>query len=150
MNNFSDILLANDRRDSLVGALVELIEGQVASRKGLKGATLKAGLAVLKSAKPGILPRAVNRLLPDFAEALDPLYQEYMDGGHSIDFAAFLQQRSDRATEALLGVADLRVRQASGSVQSAYKRLRGSAEAEVATAMPGIAQLLAQRLDATV
>lgn len=108
--------------------------------------SLKTGLTMLKAAKPGILDRAVLRLLPEFAGALEPLYQEFRRSADR-DFSVFLQKHSDRASTALLEVADLRVRQASGTVRSAYARLRGIAEQEVGAAVPALSKLVRGYLD---
>ncbi len=143
MKSLADALLAPQRRDRVVDDTVKLIESHVANRGGLRGMSLKTGLAMVKAAKPGILERAVRKLLPEFAQALDPLYQEFSATPHR-DFAAYLQQHSGRATSALLAVADTRIGQASGAAQSAYARLRSSAEAEVSAALPALSRLLGQ------
>lgn len=108
--------------------------------------SLKTGLTMLKAAKPGILDRAVLRLLPEFARALDPLYQEFRRSNDR-DFSVFLQKHSGRTSAALLEVADLCVRQASGTVQGAYARLRGVAEEEVGAAVPALSKLVRGHLD---
>lgn len=145
MKKLADILLPSGPSADLVAAVVQLIETQVAGRSGLKGMGLKTGLAMAKSLKPGILPKAVQRLLPEFADALDPLFQECRESG-ATDFGAFLRQHDDRAVSALLAVADARVRQAGSAVQSVYGRLRGSAEVEVKSALPGLSAVLERYL----
>ena len=141
MKTLADVLLEPGRQDALIRDAVRLIEDHVGSRSGLRGMSLKTGLAMVKAARPGILDRAVRRLLPEFAQALDPLYQEFrsMPGR---DFAGFLQKNSGRATAALLAVADRHIGQASAVAQAAYGKLRGSAEAEVGAALPALARLI--------
>lgn len=146
MKTLADILLAPHQREAVVEDAVRLIEAHVASRGGLRGMSLKTGLAMLKAARPGILDRAVQRLLPEFSRALDPLYQEFRRSNDR-DFSVFLQKHSGRASAALLEVADLRVRQASGTVQGAYARLRGVAEEEVGAAVPALSKLVRGYLD---
>ena len=145
MKTLADILLAAPQRDAVVEETVSLIESHVGSRPGLRGISLKTGLAMVKAARPSILGRAVQRLLPEFVAALDPLYGEFRDAGGG-DFAAYLRKHSGRATAALLRVADARVEQASPMARSAYAKFRGSAEAEVAAALPGLARLIDARL----
>jgi hypothetical protein len=145
MKTLADILLTAPQRDAVVEETVRLIESHVGSRTGLRGMSLKTGLAMVKAAKPGILGRAVRRLLPEFVGALDPLYQEFRAAGGK-DFADYLRKHSGRATAALLQVADVRVEQASPMARSAYAKFRGSAEAEVAAALPALARLISARL----
>src|SRR5690606_27003685 len=60
------------RLDELVASLLGLVEREVAAKKGFSGATLKAGYAVVKKLRPGILDQAIRILLPDFADAMQP------------------------------------------------------------------------------
>ncbi|HWY25141.1 MAG TPA: hypothetical protein VNX47_09495 [Nevskia sp.] len=134
-------------KDPLVADCVQLVEGRVAARGGLRGLALKTGLSVLKSARPDVLPRAMQALLPEFVSALDPLYQDYTVAGARPDFASFLQQHRERTVEALLGVTDSRAAQArNAAIKSVYARLRGGAEQEVEAALPQFAQLLSSYL----
>ncbi len=141
------IVLTAQNKDPLVADCVQLVEGRVAARGGLRGIALKTGLSVLKGARPDILPRAMQALLPDFVAALDPLYQDYAAAGARRDFASFLQQHRDRTVAALLGVTDGRAAQArNAAIKSVYARLRGGAEQEVEAALPQFAQLLSSYL----
>ncbi len=132
--------------DRLVAACVQLIEQHVARRGGLKGLALKAGLSMTTAARPDILPRAMARLLPEFAVALDPLYQKFMLGNTS-DFAAFLVAHRKSATTALLDVADRKISESpNAAAKSVYARLRGGAEAEVDAMLPALAAVLSARI----
>lgn len=145
MQSLLEVLLAPAQRDIVVNQVVDLIENHVASRSGLRGMSLKTGLAMLKKAKPGILPRATQKLLPEFVEALDPLYQTYRQD-QGTDFAAFLIAQKSAAIRTLLQTTDARVAQASPTTQSVYQRLRGGAEAELTAAFPALAELLARHV----
>ena len=146
MKTLADVLLAAPQRDAVVKETVSLIESHVGSLSGLRGMSLKTGLAMVKTAKPGILGRAVQRLLPEFVQALDPLYREFRESGDDGDFAAWLKKHSGRATAALLQVADTRIEQASPMARNAYAKFRGSAESEIAAALPGLARVISARL----
>ncbi len=76
MPALADIVLTMQGKDALVSDCVQLVENRVARRGGLRGITLKTGLAVIKAARPDIVQRAVRRLLPEFVASLEPLYQE--------------------------------------------------------------------------
>ncbi|MBV8062419.1 MAG: hypothetical protein JOY51_02440, partial [Nevskia sp.] len=108
MPALADIVLTAQNKDPLVAGCVRLVEERVAGRGGLRGIALKTGLAMLKSARPDVLPRAMQGLLPDFVGALEPLYQDYVAGGARQDFGSFLKQQPQRTVEALLGVTDAR------------------------------------------
>lgn len=146
MKGLADILLASQHKKAVIADCVQLIESHVASRSGLKGMALKTGLSMLKRAKPGILERATAYLLPEFIAALEPLYQDSQKT-HKGSFEAYLQAHSQRATQALLDVADRRVEESeSNTVKSTYARMRGGAEAEVLAVIPGLSRLLSTYL----
>lgn len=146
MKGLADILLASQQKKAVIADCVQLIEAHVASRSGLKGMALKTGLSMLKRAKPGILERATAYLLPEFVAALEPLYRDSQNG-RKTSFEAYLQANAQRATEALLDVADRRVEESdSNTVKSTYARMRGGAEAEVLAVIPGLSRLLSTYL----
>ena len=145
MPALADILLKGHNRVRLTAQCVELVDSHIANRGGLRGIALKGGYAMLKKAKPDILPRAMHHLLPDFVAALEPLYQQFMAdaGGHGRGFAAFLKTHSRTATDALLGVADVRA-QATHNVaaRSFYHRMRAGAGEEMMIVVPQLGVIL--------
>lgn len=145
VKSLSEILLAADRRERVNAGFVTLIEDFVADRGGLKGMAYRAGMAMIQKARPGILQRGVDKLLPLYLQALDPLYQEFAKAGGS-DFAAYLQKHSKRAAEALIAVADQRITRASDSAQKYYGKFRGGADEEVRNLLPGLSKLIQKNL----
>ena len=147
MNPLSQTLLANDdRREKLIGDCVRLVEERVASRDPVRRLALSAGVALLNAIKADALPRVVGTLLPEFAEALDPLHARFGRSGEA-DFSPFLRRHSDDAVAALLGVTDRRVGDhPNAALRSLYGRLRGVAEDEVRGALPGLASILSRHL----
>ncbi|HEY1076067.1 MAG TPA: hypothetical protein VGE51_05210 [Fontimonas sp.] len=144
-NGLADVLLAPPQRDAVIAETVQLIESRISRIGGLKGISLKTGLAMVKAAKPGIMQRATQRLLPEFIAALDPLYQSFRSSAER-DFSAFLRRHDRQVTAALLTIADARVRQASPGVQSSYSKFRSLAEDEVRAAVPDLAKLIRAHL----
>nr|WP_293244290.1 hypothetical protein [Panacagrimonas sp.] len=146
MTPLESTLLAPDRREKLVADCVRLIEAQVASRGPIRRIALGAGLAMLEALKPRALERAVGALLPEFAAALGPLYQRFLDSKR-MDFSQFLDEHPVEAVDALIGVTDRHARaSANAALRSAYRRLRGSAEDEVRSALPGLGRVLSMHM----
>lgn len=146
MPRLADLLWAAPKRAPLISDFATLIESHVAARRGLKGIALKASFATLKSLRPGAVPRALEVLLPKFAEALDPLYQE--SRVRKTEFSRFLQNHADRAAAALLSVTDARVALShNAALKSIYARLRRGAESEVLAVLPALADLLQSRIE---
>jgi hypothetical protein len=141
----ADIVLTPAKKDPLLADSTQLAQAQISRSRGLRGITLRTGLAVVKAARPDILERAVARLLPEFVAALDPLYQQWAKAPAASrgGLAAFLDKRSDQAVAAMLGVADARAEASHNvAVKSLYGRLRKGAEKEIGAAMPEFGALL--------
>lgn len=146
MSSLADILLAAHHRDELTADAARLVEQYIQQRGGLKGMGLRTGLSLVKTAKPDILNRASDRMLPDMVRALEPLYQEFRGSG-SGDFSVFLDRRADTAVELLLGVADAKVAAAhNAAAKAVYQRLRGGAAEEVRSLLPRIGKLVSAYL----
>jgi len=146
MSSLADILLAAHHRDELITDAARLVEHYIQQRGGLKGMGLRTGLSLVKAAKPDILNRASDRMLPDMVRALEPLYQEFRGSG-SGDFSVFLDRRADTAVELLLGVADAKVAAAhNAAAKAVYQRLRSGAADEVRSLLPRIGKLVSAYL----
>jgi hypothetical protein len=139
-----DALLADDRRDRLVADCVRLVEAHIGKRGGLRGLSLRTALALMRSLRPDALTVAIGQLLPQWAEALEPLYQEFRQSPDE-QFSGFLAARSAPASRALVGVIDRRVAISQNkTLKAAYARLRKDAATEMEAALPDLAELLAR------
>jgi hypothetical protein len=141
----SEALLDEHRRPAVVADLVAAIDAEVKDKKGISGAAVKAGYATVKKAKENIVSNATDRMLPDFATALEPFWVDFGATGAAGDFGAYLVGRGDEAADALLSVTDDRVGGSSRkAVQKAYNGLRGRAKDNVKAALPRIGAVLQQ------
>lgn len=140
--SLSDSIQDPAKKTLLIDDCVALVDEEVASKSGLSGITVKTGYAAVKGIKPGFVRKAVGELIGPFAEKLDPLWDEAKAAGDAVVF--FEAQRS-RVADALLSVTDAKVETAkSGTIRSAYGKLRGTAKKNVEQAVPRLARLLAK------
>lgn len=128
-------------RDRIAADCTQLIDTQVAAKGGLGGLALKAAYGAVKGLGGDYVLGAVKRLLPEVAEALDPLWAEGVQSG---DPVAYLSANSDRTADVILSTTDARIeRKASGGIIGAsYKKLRKSVKKDVTAAVPGLAQII--------
>ena len=141
MPSLSDVLTGPDRLKSVVDDCLVILDEEVASKRGFTGVGIKAGFKVVKSFKPGFLRIVVTDLVPEFAVALDPLYQEALAQGGSVD--GFLRQNGSRVSDALLAITDEKAgRSQNGVIKGAYDRLRGTAKKHVEAAVPRLGGLI--------
>ena len=66
-------LLAKKARPGVIKDLVEVVQQEVASKKGVSGAALKAGYAAASRVVPNLTERALRKLFPDLARRARPV-----------------------------------------------------------------------------
>ena len=101
----SQQLLAKRRRPAVIKDLVEVVQQEVAAKKGVSGAALKAGYGAASRVVPNLTERALNKLFPDLAVALDPIWEGFAASGGA-DFGDYLAKRGPEVSTALLAVTD--------------------------------------------
>lgn len=137
-----DILLAPERRPAVVADLQALVDTEVSSKGGMSGLAVKAGFAVIKKVKSGFVPHAINSMLPEFAQKLQPYYSRY-DSATDGSLSSFLVANSSAVSDVLLAVADGRARNsAHESARRAYQKLRPQAKKHVEHALPALGDLI--------
>lgn len=140
MATLVDKITAPDTQPQVIEACVRLIDREVAGKGGLSGVAVKAGYKVIKTLKPSIIADAVANLVPDFAQALQPMY-EASGGGEK--FAAHLEANAEQAADLMLGVTDAKAaRSTNNTIKKTYERLRKAAKKHVVEAVPGLGKTL--------
>lgn len=141
MPTLAEKITAPDVHSKVIDDCMQVIETEVGSKRGLSGTAVKAGYAVVKKLKPGMIQEAVTKLLPEFAEALQPMYERAGNDGDA--FANELKANPDEAADALLTVTDRKAHNAKNkTIKKTYDRLRSGARAHVSAAVPNLATTL--------
>lgn len=136
----SDTIQNPSVRDAVVADCVQLIDAQLATKKGLSGMALKTAYRVVKGIGPNYLPGAIARLIPDAVAAIDPMWQKGQQTG---DPVTYLSQNQSQAADQLLSVTDRRAENSSNAaVRSSYNQLRKSIKPDVEAAIPGLSQII--------
>lgn len=131
--DLSRILTDPARRPLAVEALAGVVEAEVQSRSGVVGMALKTAYKAVTSMKPDLVFRAVDYMLPDFADQLDP-YWASRDGQ---GFGQYLSTRGDEVADALLVVTDKRAAKPDhAAIAKIYNGLRPRAKGLVEQALP--------------
>ena len=141
MDPILDSLLSDPaRKSALVEDCVALVESEVASKSGIRGRFVKAGYAGMKKIQPGIVAKAVRKLMPEFAPALAPHVQAATENS---DLPTYFNTHAKAIAESLLAVTDARAKKAErGVLTKIYSGLRSSAAEHTAAAMPGLGKVL--------
>lgn len=140
MASLREMLGSGDKRQRVIEDSLDVAEAEVNDKSGLSGIAIKTAYKVVKGVSPGFLRQAVDHMLDQFLDALDPIYQEAVSRG--VPPAQHLQANADRAADALLSITDARAKSAKNTlVKGAYDKLRGSAKKHVVAAMPRLGGL---------
>jgi len=136
----ADALKDESKKTAIIQDAMKLVDDEVASKSGLSGFAVKKGYDAVKSIKPGFLQEAVEKLLPDMATKVEPVWDAGKKTGQP---RVHLEKNRGQVADALLSVTDEKVERAkSGMVRSTYKMLRGSAKKHVEEAVPRLCGLL--------
>jgi hypothetical protein len=137
-----DILLAPERRPTVVADLQSMVDSEVASKSGMSGFAVKGGYAVVKKVKSGFVPHAIDAMLPEFAQRLEPYFAR-RDPATDGSLRTILVENESAVSDVLLAVADRRSRQSGHETASrAYQKLRPQAKKHVEHALPALGDLI--------
>ena len=142
VSTLETILTDPARRPAVVADLNELVGQEVKDKSGMSGAAVKLGFQTVSKVRPGVVPAAVDRMLPQFAGALEPFYTAYK-AAPGAGFGTFLAGRPGEAADALLAVTDRRAENSSSdALRKAYGKLRPNARKNVEEALPRLGALI--------
>jgi hypothetical protein len=140
MANLSDIL-NGEKKNEVVADCVTLIDAEVKDKSGISGLAIKAGYAAVKGVKPGFVQTVVTDLLPEFATALEPVWQDAKKDSKPV--SSFFASNTSRVADALLSITDAKAQRAkSAVVKGTYEKLRGSAKKNVEAAVPRLGEMV--------
>ena len=69
------------RRKEVIADCDTLIQEEVNSKRGLGGIAVKAAFKMIRKVKPDIVPNAMDDLLDEFSEKIDPFWLECQQKG---------------------------------------------------------------------
>ncbi len=133
-------------RAELVASCVELVNSEVAAKKGMGGIAIKGAYGAVKRIKPTFVPEVIDTLLDDWLTKMEPYHVEWRAGGEG-RFESFVEARSGDVAEDLLSVTDERAEESKHkTARKLYFKLRGSAKANVAGAVGKLGALIERHL----
>lgn len=134
-------LTTEDKRKVVIDDALEVLEAEVKDKGGLSGVAVKTGYKMVKGLKPGFVRNAIDHLLDEFLDALDPIYQEAL--GKGVNPGDHLKSNKARVADALLSITDGKAeRSDKGALKKTYAKLRPTAQKHVEAAAPRLADML--------
>ncbi len=129
------------KRTALIDDALQVLDDEVKDKSGLSGVAVKTAFKLVKGVQPGFIRQVVDKLLDDFLEKTDPIYQSAIAAGLSP--GGHIEKEKGILASALLSVTDRRAERAqSDLIRKTYAKLRPAAQKHVEAAAPRIAKLL--------
>lgn len=140
MPKLSEVIADAGKKAQIVDECLKVVDLEVADKGGISGIAVKAGYRAIQGIKPGFVKGVVEDLMPDFAKALDPMFEEANVAGKSVTshFAA----NPSRVANALLSITDAKAARSTGMIKKTYDGLRGLAQKNVESAVPRLGALV--------
>lgn len=141
-----EVLQDEGRRRAVARDGAVLVDEEVAAKRGIRAAALKAGYATVKKLKPGMIESAMYSLLPRFAPAIDPHWAKAVEAG---DARRYFRDNARVIADDMLKVTD----RAAGNAKNkamlrVYKGLRGTALNYTAESVPRLPELIEKHVEA--
>jgi len=136
------IITKPETRPVVVDECVDLVETEVQG----KGLIIRGAFKTVKKIKPGFVKGAIDGLLDDWLDKMEPYYGTWK-ADNSGGFSAHLSANKRDVANDLLTVTDERADSSKHKTAAKmYKKLRPSALNNVESAVPGLASLIAKHL----
>jgi hypothetical protein len=137
-----EIITTPETRPVVVQECVELVETEV----GAKGLLIRGAYKTVTKIKPGFVKSAIDGLLDDWLDKMEPFYGDWRQGG-SGDYSDYLNTRKTEVADELLKVTDERAKSSKHKTAAKmYNKLRPSALKNVESAVPGLGKLIEEHL----
>ena len=141
MGTLSEVVTDPAKRPAIIADCEILINEEVKAKKGFTGMAVKTGFKAIKRFKPDIVPKAMDDLLDEFSEQIDPFWKTCQESGQPP--RRFFESNKRKIADALLSVTDKRAGASKHKILvSAYRNLRGKAVDHIGDAMPRFSDLL--------
>jgi hypothetical protein len=145
MSTLQELLGGPAKRGAVVDDAIHVLDAEVDAKGGLSGIAVKTAYKLVKGVSPDFTRRAVDHLLDDFLNALDPIYQEALQRG--VDARQHLVSNPSRVADLLLGITDARAARTDNQMlRKTYEKLRDGAKKHVEAAVPRLGDMFARHV----
>jgi Family of unknown function (DUF6918) len=148
MKSLKEIMQDPNVSRSVVTDGIRVLDEEVGKRSGLGGLAIKGAYKVIKNVQGGrTLERAVEILMPEFIDKLDPYYEAYQKQGKGKTWSEYLRPHYDAVAEQLLAVTDRKIRGTDNrAIRGTYDKLRPKARKEVIASLPALTRMMERYL----
>jgi hypothetical protein len=136
------LLLAPETMPHVVTDCQGLVQQELSSKSGVSATAVKAAYKVVTTFAPGYYQAAIEEMLPNMTDQLEPFWADFTASGGS-SFGDYLAKRGGEVSEALLSVTDGMAAVSKRPVLvKTYKAVRGGAGKNIEAALPNLGALV--------
>lgn len=136
------MLLAPETMPQVVAGCQEMVKQELSSKSGVSATAVKAAYKVVTTFAPGYYQSAIEEMLPDMTDKLEPFWADFTTSGGS-SFGDYLAKRGGEVSEALLSVTDEMAAVSKRPVLvKTYKAVRGGAGKHIEAALPNLGAMV--------
>jgi hypothetical protein len=137
-----EMLLAPETQPQVVADCQALVQQELSAKSGVSATAVKLAYKVVTTFAPGYYQSALQSMLPDMTDQLEPFWADFTTTGGS-EFGDYLAKRGDEVAEALLAVTDTMARGSERpTIVKAYKTVRGGASKHIEAALPNLGAMV--------
>ncbi len=148
MKKLNELIEDPKSRAAILDDSVRVLDDEMAKRSGISGMALKGMYKMIKKAQKGQLMRkALDYLMEDFIEKLEPYYEKYQKESGGASWSAYLSSHYETLADELLVMTDEKAKKTQHDViRTTYKKFRPKARSEVITSLPALARMMERYL----
>ena len=136
-------LLEPPKRDEVVRDAADVLNAEVADKRGVTGLAVKGCFKVVRGLKPGFIPQAIDDLLDDFVKKVEPFYVAWKDSEAASPLPEYFVSHGIEVADALLDITDERAKHSKHkTLVKTYGKLRPKGKEHVIASMPRVGALI--------
>jgi hypothetical protein len=139
----AETLLKPPMREQIIRESREVLDAEVADKRGVSGLAVKGTFKVVKGIKPGLIPNVIDGLLDDFMGKIEPFWNSWKEDPKGKTCRQHFIDNGPAVAEALLDITDARARKNKSKVLvKSYQKLRPKGREHVIAAMPRVGAMI--------
>ncbi len=130
------------KRQAIVRDAAQVLDAEVADKRGLSGVAVKGAFKVVRGLKPGFIPDTIDALLDDFVKQVEPFFDSWKAKGTGT-LAQHFVANGPAVADSLLFITDERARKSPHkTLVKTYGKLRPKGKEHVVASMPRVGALI--------
>ena len=139
----AEVLLKPPKREEIVRESQQVLDAEVADKKGVSGLAVKGSFKIVKGIRPGLIPQVIDGLLDDFMEKIEPFWQTWKDDDKGGSCKQHFIDNGPAVADALLDITDARAKRNKNKILvKTYMKLRPRGREHVIASMPRVGAMI--------